>query len=199
MMVELALRCFRHEQDRNEPGFWDRYYSLVKSTDHLFGVVKRHLNGTSIREDPVAFSLYLNLRATEIFLHDLAIIQGTDQQLPLLMTTESQRRSTAAAFQISSAVKLNLASPRKADSDIIMLQAVFIGWPLTMALKAFRRELASGPKRDAVAGIVASSRLLFAALDHIEESGGHWHQSVSQFGPELQDWDERNGFNSIAL
>ncbi|KAG7431731.1 Depudecin biosynthesis cluster-specific transcription activator DEP6 [Fusarium oxysporum f. sp. raphani] len=117
--------------------FWDGYCGLVKKTDVLFGMLKRHLNATSIREDPVAFSLYLNLRATEIFSHESAIARSEEQGLPPLMTAESQRHATAAAFQISTAVRLNLPSPGKTESDIIMLQAIFIAWPLTMALKAF--------------------------------------------------------------
>lgn len=202
LMVELALSCFDHEKERSAAGFWDGYCALVKATDQLFGIIKQNLNATSIREDPIAFSLYLNLRATEIFLHELAISQSEEQGLPPLMTAESQRRATAAASQISSAVRLNLPSPWKADSDIIMLQAIFIAWPLTMALKAFHRELTcmvGAGARDTVSGVVASSRLLFAALDHIEESGGYWHQSVAHVESKLQEWDEKNGFNSLAL
>ncbi|GKT41338.1 depudecin biosynthesis cluster-specific transcription activator DEP6 [Colletotrichum spaethianum] len=180
-------------------GFWDGYCALVKATDELFGMLKRHLNATSIREDPVAFSLYLNLRATEIFSHESAIKKSEEQGLPPLMTTESQRRATAAAFQISSAVRLNLPSPWKANSNIITLQAIFTAWPLTMALKALYRELVHGGNRETVNGVVASSRLLFAALDHIEESGGHWHQCVSHVEAKLQEWDEKNGFDSLAL
>jgi len=199
LMVELALRCFDHGQQRDTPGFWDDYCTLVKKTDNLFIILKRHLNATSIREDPVAFSLYLNLRATEIFSHDSAITKSEEQGLPPLMMAESQRRATAAAFQICSAVGLNLPSPWKADSDIIMLQAIFIAWPLTMALKALYRELVHGGVRETINGVVASSRLLFAALDHIEESDGHWHQSVTHVGAKLQEWDEKNGFDSLAL
>ncbi|KAF5564998.1 hypothetical protein FNAPI_1883 [Fusarium napiforme] len=199
LMVELALRCFEHGQKRTSDSFWDGYCDLVKKTDVLFGMLKRHLNATSIREDPVAFSLYLNLRATEIFSHESAIARSEEQGLPPLMTAESQRRATAAAFQISTAVRLNLPSPWKADSDIIMLQAIFIAWPLTMALKAFHRELVHGGSRDSINGVVASSRLLFAALGHIEESGGHWHRSVAQVERKLQEWEEKNSFNSLTL
>ncbi|KAF5665733.1 hypothetical protein FCIRC_10437 [Fusarium circinatum] len=199
LMVELALRCFDHGQKRTSESFWDGYCDLVKKTDVLFGMLKRHLNATSIREDPVAFSLYLNLRATEIFSHESAIARSEEQGLPPLMTAESQRRATAAAFQISTAVRLNLPSPWKADSDIIMLQAIFIAWPLTMALKAFHRELMHGGSRDSINGVVASSRLLFAALGHIEESGGHWHRSVAQVERKLQEWEEKNSFNSLTL
>lgn len=198
-MVDLALRCFDHGQERATAGFWDGYCALVKTTDELFGMLKRHLNATSIREDPMAFSLYLNLRATEIFSHESAITRSEEQGLPPLMTAESQRRATAAAFQISSAVRLNVPSPWKADNDIFMLQALFIGWPLTMALKALYRELVQGGSRESVNGVVASSRLLFAFLDHIEESGGHWHQRVAHVETKLQEWDEKNGFDSLAL
>nr|ART35030.1 putative Zn2Cys6 DNA-binding transcription factor [Fusarium verticillioides] len=199
MMVELALCCFDHGQKRTSETFWDGYCDLVKKTDVLFGMLKRHLNATSIREDPVAFSLYLNLRATEIFSHESAIARSEEQGLPRLMTAESQRRATAAAFQISTAVRLNLPSPGKTESDIIMLQAIFIAWPLTMALKALHRELVSGGNREGTNGAVASSRLLFAALDHIEESGGHWHRSVAHVEKRLQEWEEKNSFNSLTL
>ncbi|KAF5019509.1 hypothetical protein F66182_8486 [Fusarium sp. NRRL 66182] len=199
LMVELALHCFDHGQERAKTGFWDSYCALVKATDELFHMLKRHLNAASIRQDPVAFSLYLNLRATEIFSHESAIAQSEEQGLPSLMTTESQRRATAAAFQISSAVRLNLPSPRKAESDMIMLQAIFIAWPLTMALKALHRELVHCGSRETVVGVVASSRLLLAALDHIEESSGHWHQSITHVEIKLQEWDEKNGFDSLAL
>nr|ART35003.1 putative Zn2Cys6 DNA-binding transcription factor [Fusarium aywerte] len=199
LMVELALRCLDHGQWRGKASFWDGYCVLVKDTDELFGMLKQHLNANSIRKDPVAFSLYLNLRATEIFSHESAIGRSKEQGLPPLMTAESQRRATAAAFHISTAVRLNLPSPWKVDSDIIMLQAIFIAWPLTMALKAFCRELEHGGSRDSVNGVVTSSRLLFAALGHIEESGGHWHKSVAHVEAKLQELEEKNGFNSLAL
>ncbi|KAH4308379.1 hypothetical protein HBH70_043480 [Parastagonospora nodorum] len=199
LMVELALRCFDHGQQRDTPGFWDDYCAIVKKTDDLFIILKRHLNATSIREDPVAFSLYLNLRATEIFSHDSAIRKSEEQGLPPMMIAESQRRAITAAFQICSAVGMNLPSPWKADSDIIMLQAIFIAWPLTMALRALHRELVHGGVRDAVNGVMASARLLFAALDHIEESDGYWHQCVADVRAKLQEWDEKNGFDSLAL
>ncbi|KAI4955793.1 Depudecin biosynthesis cluster-specific transcription activator dep6 [Alternaria rosae] len=199
LMVELALRCFDHGQQRDKPGFWDDYCALVKKTSDLFILLKRHLNATSIREDPVAFSLYMNLRATEIFSHESAITKSEEQNLPPLMIIESQRRATAAAFQICSAVSLNLPSPQKANSDIIMLQAVFIAWPLTMALTALHRELANDGSKETMTGVVASTRLLFAALDHIEESDGYWHQSVTHIGAKLQDWVEKNSLESLAL
>ncbi|KAF4990934.1 hypothetical protein FGRMN_8172 [Fusarium graminum] len=199
LMVDLALSCFSHGQKQAKTGFWDGYCDLVKKTDELFGMLKRHLNAGAIRSDPVAFSLYLNLRATEIFSHESAISRSEKQGLPPLMTAESQRRATAAAFQISTAVRLNLPSPRKAQSDIIMLQGIFIAWPLTMALKAFDRELGNGEGRNNVNGVVASSRLLFTALGHIEEVGGHWHQSVAHVERKIQEWEERNGFESLAL
>jgi hypothetical protein len=200
LMVELALRCFDHGQQSGTSGFWDDYCALVKNTDELFILLKSHLNAAAIREDPVAFSLYLNLRATEIFLHESAITKSEEQGLPPLMIAESQRRATAAAFQICSAVGLNLPSPKEADSDIIMLQAIFIAWPLTMALKAFYRELIHGEGAGVTAnGVVASSRLLFAALDHIEESDGRWHQCVTHIGVKLKEWDENNGFQYLAI
>ena len=199
LMVELALRCFDHGQKRDIQGFWDDYCTLVKKTDDLFILLKRHLNAASIREDPVAFSLYMNLRATEIFSHESAITKSEEQELPPLMTAESQRRATAAAFQICSAVGLNLPSPGKESSDIIMLQAIFIAWPLTMALKALHRELVNGGGKATACGVVASTRLLFAALDHIEESEGYWHQSVTHVGAKLQELEEKNGLEPVAL
>jgi hypothetical protein len=46
---------------------------------------------------------------------------------------------------------------------------------------------------------VAASKLLFAALDHIEGSDGHWHQSLTHVGTKLQEWEEKTDFNSSAL
>jgi hypothetical protein len=194
LMVDLALRCFDHGQSTATAGFWDGYCTLVKKTDNLFEILKQHLNAASIRSDPVAFSLYLNLRATEIFSHESAIARSTAQGLPPLMTCESQRRATAAAFQICTAVGL----PGKVESEMMRLQATFIAWPLTMALKAFHRELIHNEGLDRVNGVVASSRLLFAALGHIEEPDGHWHRSVEHVERKLQEWEEKNGFNSLA-
>jgi hypothetical protein len=199
LMVELALRCFDHGQQREAPGFWDSYCDLVKKIDDLFTILKPHLNTTSIREDPIAFSLYMNLRATEIFLHDSAITKNEEQALPSFMITESQKRATAAAFQICNAVGLNLPSPRKGNSNIIMLQAIFIAWPLTMALKALYREFVHGDLHKTTNGVVVSSKLLFAALDHIEELNGHWHKSVTHVGEKLQEWEENNDFELSAL
>jgi hypothetical protein len=197
-MVQLALRCFTHGQGHPTVGFWDNYCALIKRTDELFGMLKQHLNATAIREDPVAFSLYLNLRATEIFSHESALTRAEEEGLPSLMTAESQRRATAAAFQISTAVRLNLPSPTTAKSDILMLQAIFIAWPLTMALKAFHRELTHEGAYDNTNGIVASSRLLLVALAHVEESDGYWHRSIAHVESKLQELEEKNGFEALS-
>lgn len=198
LMVDLALRCFKHGERRNTIRFWDDYYALVKQTDDLFDLLKQHLNATSIRQDPVAFSLYLNFRATEIFSHESALARAQSQGLPSTMMVESQRRATAAAYQISTAVRLNMPSPGAAKSAILVLQATFIAWPLTIALQAFHRELANGGDREHLSGIVASSRLLFSALGHIEDSGEYWHRSVAHVERRLREWEEENGFQSLS-
>jgi hypothetical protein len=141
----------------------------------------------------------MNLRATEIFLHDMAITKSEEQRLPPYMRIENQRRATAAAFQICDAVGLNLPSPRKANSDIIMLQAIFIAWPLFMALKALHCELRGGEVQETTNDVVAVSKLLFAALDRIGESDGHWHQSLNYVCTKLQEWEEKTEFNSSAV
>ncbi|RYP64001.1 hypothetical protein DL771_008972 [Monosporascus sp. 5C6A] len=121
------------------------------------------------------------------------------QDLPHVVTAESQRRATAAAFKISSAVRLNWPLPEQSERDIFTLQAIFITWPLTMAMNALSRELVSGGNREAIDGVMASLRLLLAALDRIEEASGYWHRCVAHVETKLQDWDAKNGFDSVAL
>lgn len=193
VMVDLALRCFDHAQEPKELGFWDEYCILAKRADDLVVMLKHHLNAESVRHDPVAFSLYLSLRATEILCHETAISQGERQNLPSFLVIQSQHRATAAAFQISNAVRLNLPSPGEPENDILMLQAMFVAWPLTMALKAFHRELVNSESVERVNGVVASSRLLFAALGHIEEINGHWHRSVEHIDVKLREWEQSVG------
>ncbi|KAK7757304.1 hypothetical protein SLS62_000854 [Diatrype stigma] len=211
LMVELALRCFDHMRDLESStpkhGFWDSHYALVQKTDQRFVMLQAHLNAKSLREDPIAFSLYMNLRATEIAFHEAAIAQAQKQGLPMMMAAESQRRSMLAAGKIANAVRLNYPTQR-AERDIFMLQATFIAWPLVMAMKALSLQLLAPPaqaqaqRRDqdqALNGVELSLRLLLSALDCVEDAGGYWHSSVAAVARILQEWDEKNGAFDMTL
>lgn len=198
LMVELALRCFRYgrrlETESGKKGFWDDYYSLIKDVDQRVAMLRPLLNAQTVREDPLAFALHLNLSATEIFFHEVAITQVSRSDLPIELATESKKRSAAAAFKIASAIRLNWTSERP-DFDVFNLQATFIGWPLTMAMKPLSRDLElSEAKATTSIAIANSLRLLLAALDRVEEVSGHWHKSVTDVVGTLQSWDERSGF-----
>lgn len=203
LMVELALQCFDHgwEDDRKggKQGFWDNHYTLLKATDKRFAMLKMHLNAKSVREDPVAFSVYMNLRATEILFHEVAIARVEQQGLLISMAADSQKRSVAAAFKIANAVRLNWPG-QQTEHDVFTLQATFLAWPIVMAMKALSRDLVppNQHKDEAVNGLVASFRLLLAALDHIEETGGYWHGRIGPVATLLMEWDE-SGFDSVAL
>lgn len=204
LMVELALRCFDHMRDLESStpkhGFWDSHYALVQKTDQRFVVLQAHLNAKSLREDPIAFSLYMNLRATEIAFHEAAIAQVQKQGLPMMMAAESQKRSMLAASKIANAVRLNYPTQR-AERDIFMLQATFIAWPLVMAMKALGLQLTSPAQRkdQAVNGVEPSLRLLLSALDYVEDAGGYWHGSVTAVARTLQEWNEKNGAFDMTL
>ncbi|KAI0007236.1 hypothetical protein F4779DRAFT_643345 [Xylariaceae sp. FL0662B] len=186
LMVELALRCFDHGQETDtnakKRGFWDNHYVLVKTIDERFAMLQAHLNAQAVREDPVAFSVYMNLRATEIFFYETAI---------------SQKRSMAAAFKIASAVRLNWPVAQS-ERDIFMLQATFIAWPLVMAMKTMSRDL---HKAESVSGggVTPSLRLLLGALDHIEEPCGYWHGSIASVLATLLELDEKGALESVTL
>lgn len=111
LMVALARQCYEHvwvlTADAENNGFWDRHYALVKATFCRTAILHMHLNAKAVAEDSVAFALYVNLCAVDIFLHEAAIDEVEKQELPKLVAAESSKRSTAAAFKIACAVRMN--------------------------------------------------------------------------------------------
>lgn len=69
--------------------------------------MQAHLSAKAVREDPLAFTLHINLCAVHMFLHEAAIGKVTEQDLPQLVAAESRKCSTAAAFKVLSAVRMN--------------------------------------------------------------------------------------------
>ncbi|KAJ6172831.1 hypothetical protein N7470_001898 [Penicillium chermesinum] len=192
IMVKLARLCFEHvsilSRSDNDSGFWDRHYRLVKTINDYTAIFQRYLTAKAVREDALAFSLHLNLCATHINLHEAAIRKVEEQDLPKLVAAESRKCSTAAAFKILGAIRMNWPVQRS-ERDHFTLQATFIGWPIAMSLIALSRSLANGDTTPI--GIVDSLRLLRAALDHVEEPDGYWHQASGAAVTSLARWDEQ--------
>jgi hypothetical protein len=109
IMVKLARLCFEHVDDKkhSRDGFWDRHYHLVKMINDYTAIFRGHLTVNAVRNDPLAFSLHLNLCATHISLHEAAIRKVQDQDLPKLVAAESRKSSAAAAFKILSVIRMN--------------------------------------------------------------------------------------------
>lgn len=179
---------------------WDSHYDLVRISDERFAMLHMHLNAKSVREDPIAFSLYMNLRGTEIFFHEAAVKHVERQGFPLLVAAESQKRSMAAAYKVASTVRLNWPC-QQVDRDIFSLQATFIAWPIVLAMKALSRDVKNSnqPKSEATVSALASLRLLRGALDYIEEADGYWHSCTTDIVASMQEWDEGNRFDGVDI
>lgn len=195
LMVELAFRCFAHgrrlETEPGAYGFWDNHYALIKAMDLRTELLRPHLNASAICQDPLAFSLHMNLNATDIYFHEAAISEVRRQSLPDALAAESQKRSTAAAFRIANSIRL-IWSNQPSEYDMLSLQATFAAWPLVMAMKALSRELvAAEPRASASMAFSNSLRLLLAALDRVEDADGYWHGSSAGVALVLRSWDER--------
>lgn len=203
LMVELAMRCFNHdvhyEPGVEKRGFWDSHYALIKDIDQRTAMLQAHLNAQSVKTDPIAFSLQMNLCASEILFHEAAINEVKIKQLPTGLVAESEKRSTAKAFKIVSAVRLNWPTEGP-ERDIFTIQATFIAWPMIMAMKALGRELKGlKPGNPSSSAVANSLRMLFTALGHVEEADGHWHHEAATIATALWDWDERLEFNNVEL
>lgn len=111
LMVNLARLCYEHvalpATDAQGGGFWDRHYALVKQIDDYTAIMAIHLSTKAVGEDPLAFSLHMNLCTVHMFLHEAAIRKVDEQQLPQLVAADSRKCSTAAAFKIASAIRMN--------------------------------------------------------------------------------------------
>ncbi|KAK4861979.1 hypothetical protein LT330_003117 [Penicillium expansum] len=191
IMVKLARLCFKHVSilscSASDSGFWDRHYRLVKTINDYTAIFQRYLTAKAVREDPLAFSLHLNLCATHISFHEAAIRKVEEQDLPKLIAAESRKCSAAAAFKILGAIRMNWPVQRS-ERDHFTLQATFIGWPISMSLIALSRSLADGDTTPI--GIVDSLRLLRTALGQVEEPDGYWHQVSGVAVTALAKWDE---------
>ncbi|PKY04375.1 hypothetical protein P168DRAFT_343864 [Aspergillus campestris IBT 28561] len=192
IMVKVARLCLEHVSilscSASDSGFWDRHYRLVKTINDYTAIFQRYLTAKAVREDVLAFALHLNLCATHINLHEAAIRKVEEQDLPKLVAAESRKSSTAAAFKILGAIRMNWPVQRS-ERDHFTLQATFIGWPISMGLISLSRSLASGDTTPI--GIVDSLRLLRAALDQVEEPDGYWHQASDAAVTSLAQWDEQ--------
>ncbi|KAF7594314.1 hypothetical protein BBP40_009547, partial [Aspergillus hancockii] len=132
---------------------------------------QEHLSAMAVREDPLAFSLHLNLCATHINFHEATIRKVEEQDLPKLISAESRKCSTSAALKVLSAIRLNWPVQRY-EYDFFTLQAIFIGWPIAMSMKALSRNLSD----TAPIGIVDSLRLLCSVLDQVDEADEYWQR-----------------------
>ncbi|CAI7658382.1 unnamed protein product [Penicillium glandicola] len=200
IMVKLARLCYEHvgilSRGASDSGFWDRHYRLVKTINDYTAIFQGHLGAKAVREDPLAFSLHLNLCATHINLHEAAIRKVEEQELPKLVAAESRKCSTAAAFKILGAIRMNWPVHRS-ERDHFTLQATFIGWPISMSLNALSRNVINGIDTTPI-GVVDSLRLLRAALDQIEEPDGYWHMASGAAVAALMKWDEQqSGSNGM--
>ncbi|CZT51338.1 uncharacterized protein RSE6_12468 [Rhynchosporium secalis] len=193
LMISLARKTYEHGRGQSE-GYWDRHYRLVRLLNERTSSLSIHLTAKTVQEDIVAFSLYLNLCAIEIYLHEAAIDEVMRENLPKLVADESRKRSGAAAFKIASAVRMNWPAFRS-KHDMFTLQGSFIGWALVMGIKALTRHLLD--VEDGVSnGAADSLRLLIPAIDQLEDENGHWHSSIAGASGILRTWDERHsGFH----
>ncbi|KAJ8120090.1 hypothetical protein O1611_g10455 [Lasiodiplodia mahajangana] len=210
LMVDIAIKCFDHgrliESGTTAFGFWDNHYNLVQAIDERIAMLHMHMNAKAVREDPVAFSMYMNLRGTEILFHEAAIVHVERTGHPRLVAAESQRRSTAAAFKIATAVRLNWPE-QQPEHGIFRLQATFIAWPLVMAMKALHRQskqhLSQQQQQhhhsETVTELFSSLRLLMTALDHVEHADGFWHRSTVAIAATLKDHHDGRDLDSLAL
>ncbi|RYC62506.1 hypothetical protein CHU98_g3698 [Xylaria longipes] len=214
-MVDIAIKCFDHgrliESATPAFGFWDNHHNLVQTIDERIAMLHTHMNAKAVKEDPVAFSMYMNLRATEILFHEAAIVHVERTGHPQLVAAESQRRSTAAALKIATAVRLNWPE-QQPEHGIFRLQATFIGWPLVMAMKAIHRQskqhLSQQQQQhhphpyhqsETVTELCSSLRLLMTALDHVEHADGFWHRSTVAIAAALKDQHDGRDLDSLAL
>ncbi|KAI1132337.1 hypothetical protein F5Y10DRAFT_261322 [Nemania abortiva] len=213
LMVDIAIKCFDHgrliESGTPTFGFWDNHYNLVQTIDERIAMLHMHMNAKAVREDPVAFSMYMNLRGTEILFHEAAIVHVERTGHPRLVVAESQRRSTAAAFKIATAVRLNWPE-QQPEHGIFRLQATFIGWPLVMAMKALHRQSKQylsqqqhhpppHHQTETATELWSSLRLLMTALDHVENADGFWHRSTVAISATLRDQHDGRDLDSLAL
>ncbi|KAL5356461.1 hypothetical protein BJX96DRAFT_142846 [Aspergillus floccosus] len=192
IMVRLARLCFEHvsilSPSAGDSRFWDRHYRLVKMINDYTAIFQQYLTAKAVREDALAFSLHLNLCATHINLHEAAIRKVEEQDLPKLVVAESHKSSTAAAFKILGAIRMNWPVQRS-EQDHFALQETFIGWPISMSLISLSRSLANGDTTPI--GIVDSLRLLRATLDQVEEPDEYWHQVSGAAMTALAKWDDQ--------
>lgn len=134
IMVKLARLCFEHvsilSRSASDSGFWDRHYRLVKTVNDYTAIFQRYLTAKAVREDPLAFSLHLNLCATHISLHEAAIHKVEEQDLPKLVAAESRKCSAAAAFKILGAIRMNWPVQRLEVTIFPSLHALMYPCPL---------------------------------------------------------------------
>jgi hypothetical protein len=111
IMVKLARLCYKHvgimSRGASDCGFWDGHYRLVKTINDYTTIFQGHLIAKAVRQDPLVFSLHLDLYATHINLHEAVIHEVEEQGLPKLVSAESRRCSTAAAFNIVGAIRVS--------------------------------------------------------------------------------------------
>ncbi|KAL2831390.1 hypothetical protein BDW59DRAFT_182074 [Aspergillus cavernicola] len=175
IMIKLVRLFYGHvgilSRGATDSGFWDRQYRLLKTINDYTAILQSYLAAKAVREDPLAFSLHLNLCATHIHLHQAAIRKVEEQEVPQLVAAESRKCSTTTAFKILSAIRINWPVQRS-EAGHFTLQATFIGWPISMTLNALSRDVSNGLDNTPI-GVVDALSLLRAASDQVEEPNGY--------------------------
>ena len=198
LIVDLVIRCFEHIGLSNSRGFWDSHYALLKTIGDRSSTLKSQLGTSSVREDPVAFTVHMNICAIEILFREAAISQVQRQGLPGALAAENQRLAVAAAYKISSAVRLTWPD-EETGSAVFLLQSTFINWPIATAMRPLCRELATlNPRHAASSGVAHSLRLLLSALDRSEGPHGFWHTSTASIAAKLREWEQKIEFDAIG-
>lgn len=140
----------------------------------------------------------MNICAIEIHFREAAINQVQKQGLPAALAVENQRLAVAAAYKISSAVRLTWPD-EETGRAVFLLQSTFINWPIATAMRPLCRELtALDPRHAASSGVAHSLRLLFSALDRSEGPHGFWHTSTAAIATKLREWEQKIEFDAIG-
>ncbi|KAL8973220.1 MAG: hypothetical protein Q9197_002446 [Variospora fuerteventurae] len=197
LMVSLCRRCLNHsklslesESNTTAPGycFWEQHYDIDKDLKNCTDAVIGKMDAQALLEDDFALALDMNLHAIDIFLHEAAIFRAGKDGLPHGLMTESSSRCSQAAMRIVNGVSLSqtLAEPKKA---LFKLKNIFAMWPVCMAMQVVDRQLSATNDNAELGHIVSMLRTLVAAIEDLEDVGGHWIGSISHILKRLEDID----------
>lgn len=216
-MTGLASMIIKHVQTGGKKGrsiqdssypFWNEHFRLDGTISNVLSTLLDPTTQTPYFPDVRQQLVNLNLRAVDIYFHELAIKRAEwDQNIPATLISESHRRSDAAVMEIVATLRqardlgpdqvrrrlavncVGFISLMLPQSKIFKQMNTFTMWSLSVAAGALIRML--GPAKDpsAARNALAGLQVLQSTIIDLEDESASFGTLLEDVVMQLNLWE----------